>query len=168
MADTMNAHRTAVSKHSENPIAWWAWMLAAAAFIFAQWMMNVFILRDPNPPPALFRMPIGLILGIVLGGLFLLIGYVHNDADRRGMNKWLWTALVFFIPNGIGFVLYFLTRKPMLVSCSNCGAELPPTYRFCPRCATPRQAVCGHCGTPIQPGDQYCNNCGRMLHEPMK
>ncbi len=168
LTETMNASRSATSNRNGALIAWWAWLLAIAAFAFAQYVMNVLVVREPNPPPAAFRVFIGLIAGSVLGGLMLWVGYVHNDAARRGMNKWLWTAIVFFVPNGIGFILYFLTRKPMLVACAHCGLEMPPTYRFCPKCATPRQAVCGHCGTPIQPGDLYCNNCGRMLHEPLK
>jgi RNA polymerase subunit RPABC4/transcription elongation factor Spt4 len=98
----------------------------------------------------------------------LLVGYVHNDAAKRGMNKWLWTAIVLFVPNAIGFILYLLTRKQLLIDCANCGYLIQPNFRFCPKCASARLAACGHCNTPIQPGDLYCNNCGRILHEPMK
>jgi hypothetical protein len=32
------------------------------------------------------------------------------------MNSLVWTLLVIFIPNGIGFIIYFLTRQPLLQS----------------------------------------------------
>jgi hypothetical protein len=169
VTEMTNANQmTTAPSRTGGPIAWWAYVLAAAAFVFFQVMMNVFLPREHNPPPPAFRIFLGLLVGIVFAGWMLLVGYVHNDAARRGMNKWLWTAVVLFIPNAIGFILYLLTRKQLLAECPNCHAAIQPTYRFCPKCATPRLAVCGHCNTPIMPGDQYCNNCGRMLHEPMK
>lgn len=155
------------ARKKDELIAWWAYLVAITVFVAFQWMMNVFVPRQPNPPPEGFRIAIGIVGGLFLGALMLLVGYVNKDAERRGMNKWLWTVLVFFIPNGIGFILYFLTRQPMRVTCGNCGTIMPPNYRFCPKCAAPRLAVCGHCGTPTQPGDLFCNHCGRMLHEPV-
>jgi hypothetical protein len=162
-------NRVTVSHNrSTGPIAWWAYVLAAIAFVCFQYLMNVVVPREHNPPPPAVRVFLGFLVGIVCAGWMLLVGYVHNDAAKRGMNKWLWTAIVLFIPNAIGFILYLLTRKQLLVECANCHYALQPTFRFCPKCSTPRMAICGHCNTPTQPGDQYCNNCGRMLHEPMK
>jgi len=149
-------------------VPWWAFLLAACAFIGMQVLMGVVVAREPNPPPEFARIAIGLFGGILLACFFMLVGYVNSDARRRGMNTWLWTALVFFIPNAFGFIIYFLVRQPMMTSCRHCGAMLLPHFRFCPKCSTPRTAVCGHCATPVQPGDQFCNNCGRMLAEPMK
>ncbi len=169
MTEMTQLDRMAVSqRRSAGPIAWWAYVLAFAAFAFFQIMFNVLIAGEHNPPPVVVRVLIGLSVGVVFAGWMLLVGYVHNDAAKRGMNKWLWTAVVLFIPNAIGFILYLLTRKQLLVECPSCHAVIQPTFRFCPKCATPRLPVCGHCNTPTQPGDQYCNNCGRMLHEPMK
>ena len=169
MAEMTETNRVAVTQNrGGNPIAWWAYVLAAIGFVFFQYLMNVVVSQEHNPPPPGVRVFLGLLVGVVCAGWMLLVGYVHNDAAKRGMNKWLWTAVVLFIPNAIGFILYLLTRKQLLVECPNCHASIQPTFRFCPKCATPRLPVCGHCNTPTQPGDQYCNNCGRMLHEPMK
>lgn len=169
MTEMTQTNRMAVSQNrSSGPIAWWAYLLAIAAFIFFQFLLNVLVPKQPNPPPPALRIFLGLLTGIVFAGWMMLVGYVHNDAGKRGMNKWLWTAVVLFIPNAIGFILYLLTRKQPLVECANCHAAIQPTYRFCPKCATARLPVCGHCNSPTQPGDQYCNNCGRILHEPMK
>jgi len=169
VAEMTDTNEMTVSRaRSAGPIAWWAYALAFAVFVGFQLLMNVFVPQQHDAPPVALRVFLGLMGGVVLAGWMLLVGYVHNDAAKRGMNRWLWTAIVLFIPNAIGFILYLLTRKQLLVECANCHATIQPTFRFCPKCATPRLAVCGHCNTPIQPGDQYCNNCGRMLHEPMR
>ncbi len=169
MAELTNTDRIPVAQNrSTGPIAWWAYVLGGVAFLCFQFVFNVLIARDNNPPPVAVRAVIGVLVGVVFAGWMLLVGYVHNDAAKRGMNKWLWTAVVLFIPNAIGFILYLLTRKQLMVECTSCHTMIQPTFRFCPKCATPRLPVCGHCNTPTQPGDQYCNNCGRMLHEPMR
>ncbi len=51
-----------------------------------------------------------------------MIGYVNADSKRRGMNSLLWTLLVIFVPKALGFIAYFLLRKPLLIPCPNCGA----------------------------------------------
>ena len=60
---------------------------------------------------------IGLAGGTLAGAFFLLAGYVYADAVRRGMPPIPWTALAVLIPNCVGFVLYFLLRKPILHPC---------------------------------------------------
>lgn len=149
-------------------IPWWAYALAAFAFIEMQWVFNVIIPRHEDPPPSGVAMFLGVLVGSIVAVMILLIGYVNRDSARRGMNRTLWTLLVIFVPNALGFILYFLVRQPLQIPCGHCGAMLQPNFRFCPKCSTPRFAVCGHCNTPTQPGDLFCNNCGRMLHEPMK
>jgi hypothetical protein len=149
-------------------IPWWAYGVAALGFIGMQVVMHVVVAKEHNAPPYVARVALGLIAGSVIAVMALLIGYVNRDSKRRGMNSTLWTVLVIFVPNALGFILYFLIRQPLQVACGHCGAMLQPNFRFCPKCSTPRFAVCGHCNTPTQPGDLFCNNCGRMLHEPMK
>jgi hypothetical protein len=168
VTEMTNVNRSSVAGRSTTAIAWWAWVLAAAAFVFFLVFFNTYVPRQHDAPPRMVSAIVGVVVAIVFAGWMLLVGYVHNDAARRGMNKWLWTAIVLFVPNAIGFILYLLTRKQLLTDCANCGYLIQPTYRFCPKCAAPRLAACGHCNTPIQPGDLYCNNCGKILHEPMK
>lgn len=81
---------------------------------------------------------IGLAGGTIAGAWLLLTGYVYADAARRGMPSIPWTALVVFIPNCIGFVLYFLLRKPILHPCPGCGRGVAPDAGFCPRCGQPQ------------------------------
>ena len=52
--------------------------------------------------------------------VILMIGYVNADSKRRGMNSLLWTLLVIFIPKALGFIAYFLLRKPLMMPCPKC------------------------------------------------
>ena len=77
---------------------------------------------------------IGLAGGTLAGAYFLVAGYVYADAARRGMPPIPWTALAVLIPNCVGFVLYFLLRKPILHPCPGCGHGVAQDAAFCPRC----------------------------------
>ena len=66
---------------------------------------------------------IGLGVGTIAAAFVLLAGYVYADAARRGMPPIPWTALAVLIPNGVGFVLYFLLRKPILHPLSHLRAR---------------------------------------------
>jgi hypothetical protein len=80
----------------------------------------------------------GLAGGTLAGAFFLLAGYVYADAARRGMPPIPWTALAVLIPNCVGFVLYFLLRKPILHPCPGCGRGVAPDAAFCPHCGQPQ------------------------------
>ena len=83
---------------------------------------------------------VGLVTVIcAIGGLFavayvLLAGYVYADASQRGMSAIAWTALSVLVPNAIGFVLYFVLRKPIVHPCPNCGCGVAQGAAFCSRC----------------------------------
>jgi hypothetical protein len=85
-----------------------------------------------------FGILIGLAAGTLAGAWVLLAGYVYADAARRGMPPIPWTALAVLIPNCVGFVLYFLLRKPILHPCPSCGRGVAPDATFCPRCGQPQ------------------------------
>ena len=72
--------------------------------------------------------------GPSMAGFVLLVGYVYVDAKRRGMPAGVWAALVLLVPNLIGFVLYFVLRKPIMHSCTQCGGGVPEGAGFCSRC----------------------------------
>src|SRR5208283_1674099 len=98
------------------------YLLAAIGIVCALGFFVVFIPHhDPSgPPPAALRPVFGLLMGTVLAAYLLLVGYVNQDAKRRNMGQLLWTLLVIFIPNGIGFLAYFLLRKPLIQHCPRC------------------------------------------------
>jgi hypothetical protein len=77
----------------------------------------------------------GLTFGVFTAAFFLALGYVYGDAKRRDMPAWAWVMAAAFIPNFVGFILYFLFRGPLY-------------------------GPCGSCGKPIRPGEAFCSHCG--------
>ncbi len=142
----------------------WAWMLAPLGFLGMQLLFNVYVPSQRNPPPVGLRIGLGLFLGLLLFFWFLLIGYVNRDSKRRGMSRALWTLLVIFIPNGIGFIIYFLIRQPLSMPCPHCGTRVEPGFNFCPKCQFNLTPTCPHCSRPVRHGDVFCAYCGQELN----
>lgn len=141
-------------------IPWWAYTLAVALFAAVQALMHlVGFRREPHPPPLPLQIFFGFMAGAVVAFLMLLIGYVNRDAKRRGMNTALWTVLVIFIPNAIGFIIYFLLRQPLLVACPQCGTAANPSFNYCPKCKFNLHPTCPECHRAVRVGDAYCAYC---------
>jgi fructose-specific phosphotransferase system IIC component len=86
----------------------------------------------------------GLAIGLLLGTLFaawvLSLAYVYADARRRAMPVVPWVLIAFFVPNFLGFLLYFVMRRPLASPCPNCGQPITPEQRFCSWCGSQRPA----------------------------
>ncbi len=117
--------------------------------------------RDIPPMPALVL--ISIFGGILLAIIVLLIGYVNADSKRRGMNSLLWTLLVIFVPKALGFIAYFLLRKPLLLPCPNCQWTIGADFHFCPKCGYALTPTCGHCRRPISRDYVVCPYCGKPV-----
>jgi hypothetical protein len=107
---------------------------------------------------------------VLWGMLFLfawvvLIGYINADARQRGMRYIMWTLLTIFIPYGIGAILYFVLRDPMLVSCPKCGARGRSLFVFCPQCGEGLSPSCPACKRAVEPGWNRCAYCGKELEQ---
>jgi hypothetical protein len=76
----------------------------------------------------------GIAAAVFVPTWVLCLGFVYADARRRGMPAWLWTAVAAFIPNLLGFLLYFACRRPVAVPCPHCGQANVPGQRFCSWC----------------------------------
>jgi RNA polymerase subunit RPABC4/transcription elongation factor Spt4 len=68
-----------------------------------------------------------------------------------------------FLPNAIGFILYFLLRHPLQINCPQCGTLLSQNFNFCPQCKYNLHATCPNCQRAIRSGDKYCPNCAFEL-----
>ena len=148
-------------QHEIKVIPGWAFALAACVFILVPALFFTLVWpRESAPPPVLFQILVGFLPGIILAFLTLIVGYVNKDAGRRGMNRTLWTLLVIFIPNAIGFILYFLLRSPIRVECPKCGAVVDSRVNFCPKCRYGFHPTCSQCRVAVRPGDTFCANCG--------
>jgi len=145
-------------------VPWWAFTLAGAAFLCFQWLFHVYVPQHgQNPPPFQMRIFLGLLVGFAMIIYFLLLGYVNVDAKRRGMSRVLWTVIVMLVPNGIGFILYFFLRQPMVGACPACGADVQSGFNFCPKCNHKLVPTCGVCQRALRPGDTFCPYCGAKL-----
>jgi len=145
-------------------------VLAVVAFALAQVIFLVVIPHhyhgNDMPPKAVMPL-ISVLAGGFVALFILLIGYVNADSKRRGMNSLLWTLMVIFVPKAIGFLAYFLLRKPLLVegmhACPKCGTGVGHDFRFCPKCGYSFAPVCGNCGRGIQNDYAVCPYCGRPV-----
>ncbi len=150
-----------VQTREPAPVPAWSVALAAALFLAVEALfLFLFARYEPNPPHLAVQLVLGAVIGSLLALVVLGAGYVNRDARRRGMSAGLWTVLVIFIPNALGFLLYFLLRTPVRVRCGRCGALVHPESRYCAACGSAIAEVCGRCGHPLADGDAYCPMCG--------
>ncbi len=144
----------------------WSVALAAVAFVGMQYLFYYVF-----PHPHLHHAPVPLRLyfstswGALVAVYMLMIGYISEDAPRRNMGKWLWILLCIVLQGGIGPILYFILRQPVLSACPSCGTQIESDYHFCPQCAYRVAANCGKCHNSVRSTDAYCTHCGHDLAE---
>jgi hypothetical protein len=145
-------------------IPWWAVLLAAIPLLgFPVLSLTVLFPRAPNPPPFPLQVFLAVLGGGIIATLILLVGYVSRDARRRKMNVALWVLLVIFIPNAIGFILYFLLRQPLMMKCPQCGTPVNLGFNYCPACKYSLRPTCPKCAQVVRPDDVYCPHCACQL-----
>jgi hypothetical protein len=144
------------------------WSIIAAAIIFTA--IPVFFYTfvwagDSGQPPFFMKIFVSFLPGLFLAFLTLMVGYVNVDARRRGMNRVLWTLVVIFVPNAIGFILYFLMRNPIRLDCPKCGTMVDLRTNYCPSCRHSFHPTCPECKSSVKPGDTFCGNCGSQINQ---
>ncbi len=141
----------------------WAWTVAICAFACLQLVFDVFLIRQPAPPPHWAIPLLGLLAGLVLACFVLLIGYINRDAKRRGMSPLLWTIVAIIIPNALGILLYFVLRQPVRAVCPQCGNAVETGFAFCPHCSCKLSPSCSRCQRLVGVHDAFCPYCGNSL-----
>ena len=137
-----------------------AWITASVLLLMGWFAMAVFLrAHHVRSGPAIAAM----MIPVIVAAYALLVGYVYGDARRRGMRYVMWTLLAVFLANGIGIILYFILRDPLMVYCSRCGGGVNPNHAFCPRCGAAVQPSCTQCHRTVQPVWSHCAWCGSAL-----
>lgn len=144
------------------------WSIAGAAllFVFMQYLSWVILPAHrlkPSTAPFGLRFYFALSWSTLSALYVLMIGYVSRDAPRRNMSTRLWVIICLALPGGIGAVLYFLLRLPVVALCPSCGASIHVEFHFCPQCAYQVSAACGNCYRGVRVTDLYCVHCGHSL-----
>ncbi len=142
----------------------WSILLAIIVFAAVQYLFHAVLPHQKHE-----MLPMRLLMGYSWGTAFasyvLLVGYVSRDVKRRNMSAKLWMLIVIVMPGGIGAVVYFLLRQPILSRCPHCTTEIAASFHFCPQCQFQMAPVCGQCFRGVQITDVYCPQCGHDLAE---
>ena len=142
------------------PIGAW---VTSLVILLSMFLLMYWLVPWDSGVPQLVRILIPILPPFALAGWTLVLGYVYGDARRRGMRYVMWTLLAIFLFNGIGVILYFILREPLLAYCSRCGAGVQPSHAFCPRCGAGVQPACPACHRTVQSGWTHCAWCGNQL-----
>jgi hypothetical protein len=147
----------------ERLIPIWSIAAAAGAFTLVEYYFWVVLPEGHHTPPLALRLYLDLSWGLLAALYFLLIGYVSKDAPRRAMSARFWMTICFVMPGGIGAVLYFLLRQPLVSRCPACATHVQSDFHFCPQCDYQLAASCGNCYRTVRTTDQFCTRCGHEL-----
>ena len=127
--------------------------------------------------PFLFppMIPLGLMALLQVG----LAAWVGVDANRKGLNGYLWGLLVLF--TSLAGLIVYLILGPNLTgkvsqpfggsgigaeasaaTCPICSMAVQMDFKFCPSCGT-HLASCRKCEKSIQPEWKVCPYCGTSV-----
>jgi hypothetical protein len=116
---------------------------------------------DRNPfvlTVMLFASLMGISVLLTAIGMWI---YIYRDSRLRGMNQLLWTLIAIFTPNMVGIIIYFLARKPLLMECPSCRAQVDPQLIHCPHCGQLLKKKCPTCSAVLESNFRYCGTCGK-------
>ena len=159
-----NGNQRSLRTDDLGMIPWWSIVLAILVFAAMQYVVH-FVLPHHKPEMLPMRLLMGYSWGTLFASYVLLVGYVSRDVKRRNMPPGLWTLIVVILPGGIGAIVYFLLRQPILSRCAHCSTEIASSYNFCPQCQFQMAPVCGRCFRGVEITDVYCKQCGHDLQE---
>lgn len=158
------AERSRTGDDELSLIPTWSVALAIIVFGAAQYLFHG-VLPHQKHEMLPMRLLMGYSWGTAFASYLLLVGYVSRDVRRRNMSPGLWMLIVVVLPGGIGAVVYFLLRQPLLSPCPHCSTQITSNMHFCPQCQFQMSPVCGRCFRGVQITNVFCTQCGHDLAE---
>lgn len=139
------------------------WSIAAAVLAFVG-VLYIFLVIVPQHEHHQFPFGLHMYFALswsALSALYMLmVGYITRDTERRAMHARIWIVVCLVLPGGIGAVLYFLLRQPLISLCPACSTRVQTEFHFCPQCDYQLSASCGRCYSSMNIADRYCVECG--------
>lgn len=86
----------------------------------------------------------GMSMGAMMGNMYNNINNNNNNQNNNGNGG-----------NG--------TNTGKSVFCTNCGAAIAASAKFCPECGAKVSSVCPKCGAQVRAGSKFCPECGEKL-----
>jgi Phospholipase_D-nuclease N-terminal len=121
-----------------KPVRVWAVSIIAAAVLIGLAVGCYAVANGEGFRPMFAYAAAALALGTVIAIWLLCLGFVFADARRRGMRAAGWTLVAMLMPNLLGFLLYFVIRRPLAAPCVSCSREIPVDQPFCSWCGSSR------------------------------
>ena len=122
----------------------WAIALSVVVFAAVQFLFQR-VIPTPHHGSPIFHVIMSYSWGTALSSYMLLIGYISRDVKRRNMSAGIWMLIVLVMPGGIGAIVYFLLRQPIMSRCPSCRTEVANGFHFCPQCQFQMSPVCCQC-----------------------
>jgi hypothetical protein len=140
----------------------WSMVLAAVLFLAMQYVFHVVMPHHKHELMPL-RIMMGYAWGTLVASYALMLGYVSRDAKLRGMSVSMWMLVCVVGTGGIGTVVYFMLRQPIMSRCPNCSTKMAADDHFCSQCQFQIAPVCGVCHRGVKITDVFCTQCGHDL-----
>jgi hypothetical protein len=116
----------------------WAVAIVAAAVLIGLAVGCYAVANGEGLRPMFAYAAAALALGMAIAIWLLGLGFVFADARRRGMRAAGWTLVAMLMPNLLGFLLYFVMRRPLAAPCVSCNHSIPVDQPFCAWCGSSR------------------------------
>lgn len=138
----------------------WVLVILVTAFI-TYMVLKVCSLISSDPEfPSFMGVFFTLALLFVVGAIAGCAAFVYRDAQKNGMNQWMWVTIATFTPNFIGLVLYFIARSNNYNTiCLNCKGKVKSDMEVCPYCKSNLNKRCDKCGKKVNFDWKLCPYC---------
>ena len=149
-----------MKRDSSFKYVFWSLLVVMVLLIMAVASMVLTKSPDIQDKKVLF-----LILPFIIIFVYIVVvgRLVYKDAEKRGMDPWLWATVAVFVPNLIGVIIYLIARYNVKNTCINCGKGIQVDFKICPYCGHKQDLVCGNCQKVVSPEWTVCPYCAQPL-----